>query len=474
MMKGLLRALFSFSGTMGRGAYVGIALSGVLVKHAADLYVATQLFHREWSPLNYLLPLGLAVPFNATTLADRQFLAVMLAVALPFAWIGLAITAKRFRTIGWPAWCVLLFFVPIANVVSFAIASVWPQGSPREGGPTPRWIERIVPSDSWGAALLSVVVSALIGVVLVDAGTRMMSEYGWGLFAAVPFSQGAIAAALNGVHQRRTLVQSAGVALLSVGLTLAALLAVALEGAICVAMAAPLALGIGVIGSFFGHALQDRDRGLRVNPAALLVLLLAAPAVMGAEAIVPRNAPVYVVESAIDIDATPAVVWKNVVTFPDLQPPVEPIFKLGVAYPVRARIAGHGVGATRYCEFSTGDFIEPITAWEPGKRLAFRVAKSAEPMRELSPYPGLDTAHLHGYMVSLQGEFDLVPLPGGRTKLIGRTWYMHHLWPATYWAVYSNEIVHLIHLRVLDHIKRLSETAVASASTPKTTPRYQR
>ena len=61
-------------------------------------------------------------------------------------------------------------------------------------------------------------------------------------------------------------------------------------------------------------------------------------------------------------------------------------------------------------------------------------------------------------MVSQMGEFRLEALPNGRTRLIGTTWYKHHLWPAPYWAVFSDAIIHRIHLRVLEHIKRLSET----------------
>jgi hypothetical protein len=48
-------------------------------------------------------------------------------------------------------------------------------------------------------------------------------------------------------------------------------------------------------------------------------------------------------------------------------PPPVWIYGLGVAYPLRARIEGEGVGAVRHCEFTTGAFVEPITAWEPVK-----------------------------------------------------------------------------------------------------------
>jgi hypothetical protein len=62
-------------------------------------------------------------------------------------------------------------------------------------------------------------------------------------------------------------------------------------------------------------------------------------------------------------------------------------------------------------------------------------------------------------MLSRRGRFDLEALPGGRTRLTGTTWYQHHLWPASYWRLWSDGVIHRIHYRVLDHIKHLSETA---------------
>ena len=75
--------------------------------------------------------------------------------------------------------------------------------------------------------------------------------------------------------------------------------------------------------------------------------------------------------TACEITAPVETVWQHVLGFGDLPPPSEKIFQLGIAYPRRARLVGHGVGAIRYCEFSTGSFVEPITAWEENRRLAF-------------------------------------------------------------------------------------------------------
>jgi uncharacterized membrane protein YhaH (DUF805 family) len=444
------RDLFAFSGTLDRRRYVTIALVGVLLKHILDDLLAAS-FHRAWTPLNYLVPLGVPVRITALSASDRAYLLEMLLLALPFAWVGLAITAKRFRTIGWPPWLIILFFVPIANIASFAVAAAWPDGVSVAAPPSR--FARYAPQDPLGAAIAALVLTVPIGLALIAVGTQLLEGYGWGLFAAIPFVQGALSAIVFGARQRRTLGQSVSVALLSVGVTVAALVALAIEGVVCVLLAAPLAGAFAVIGALFGHAVTRR----LPNGAVLLALLLVAPGVMGAEAVAGRDVPASIVRTEVVVDAPPARVWDAVLRFSDLPPPTEPLFLAGIAYPIRAHIRGSGVGAVRYCEFSTGAFVEPITAWRPGRRLAFDVTHNPAPMREWSPYPSLTPPHLHGYMTSRHGEFVLEPLPGGRTRLIGTTWYDDRLWPGAYWLPISDAIVHRIHRRVLEHIKAVAE-----------------
>ena len=35
--------------------------------------------------------------------------------------------------------------------------------------------------------------------------------------------------------------------------------------------------------------------------------------------------------------------------------------------------------------------------------------------------------------------------------------YRHRIWPAAYWQLWSDYIIHAIHRRVLSHVKALSE-----------------
>jgi hypothetical protein len=129
---------------------------------------------------------------------------------------------------------------------------------------------------------------------------------------------------------------------------------------------------------------------------------------------------------------------------------------------MRARIEGEGVGAVRHCEFSTGAFVEPITTWDAPNRLSFDVIEQPVPMHEWSPYRHVHPPHLDGYLQSHRGEFRLIRLPDGRTRLEGSTWYTMDLAPTPYWMVWSDAILHGIHRRVLRHVKVLSESGHAS------------
>jgi hypothetical protein len=100
--------------------------------------------------------------------------------------------------------------------------------------------------------------------------------------------------------------------------------------------------------------------------------------------------------------------------------------------------------------------VEPITVWNKPKHLAFDVTENPPPMKELSLYEDMHAPHLHGHMVSKKGQFRLIER-GNKVLLEGTTWYSHSISPEFYWGFVSDAIIHKIHLRVLNHIKRHSE-----------------
>ena len=74
-----------------------------------DLLMATRVFGRPWSPMNYALT-GEIEGIFALDPADQSFYWSMLAISLPFLAAGLLLTVRRLRDVGWPLWLVCLFF----------------------------------------------------------------------------------------------------------------------------------------------------------------------------------------------------------------------------------------------------------------------------------------------------------------------------------------------------------------------------
>jgi hypothetical protein len=182
------------------------------------------------------------------------------------------------------------------------------------------------------------------------------------------------------------------------------------------------------------------------------------PAMMVSEHAAKLEPPVISVTTSVVIDAPVSVVWKNVIAFPPLDPPKELMFRAGIAYPIGAKIEGEGVGAVRRCQFSTGEFVEPITTWDEGRLLAFNVASQPPSLRELSPWEIMPPHIEHNYMRSLHGQFRLTALNDHSTLLEGTTWYQNYFWPQAYWREWSDRIVHRIHMRVLEHVKQQAES----------------
>jgi hypothetical protein len=307
-------------------------------------------------------------------------------------------------------------------------------------------------NTTFGSAFFSALSTALVATALAKCSTDI-GQYGWALFIGLPIFTGFVAAFLHSLQEPRSTASCYGVTALALILIGALSIALQIDGAICILMALPLALLFGVFGASLGQGTANWVRKKRNPSLPLLTLFLAMPALMGAEAKLNLKPPLSKVVTSVDIKATPDKVWEHVIAFSPIPAPNELIFKAGIAYPLNATIEGRGVGAIRYCNFSTGPFIEPITVWQEPTLLRFDVTHNPHPMKEWSFYKDLEPNHFHNFMVSKQGQFKLIKLNGDTTRLEGTTWYYHRLWPTGYWRVISDNIIHQIHYRVLNHIK---------------------
>jgi hypothetical protein len=316
----------------------------------------------------------------------------------------------------------------------------------------------------WRSALLSAVLAAVVALVAVLIGTQVERLYGWVLFVFVPIAAGFGATLLLAQSQPirgRDVIMVSGVSVLLLGV---GLMAFAIEGAICLLMSLPLALPLAWLGGYAGYGLAPRFAAR--GSTTLLVIAGLLPFGATVERALDLRPGVFAVSTSIDLRQSPERVWQTILEPAKLAAPTHAVFRAGIAYPLASHIEGAGLTATRYCDFSTGKLVEPVLVWDNLRRLRFTVVSNPLPMQEWTPYARIHPPHLDGFLVSRQGEFALMPLPDGGTRLIATTWYQHHLWPAHYWRWWSGYIIHRVHEMVLENVRqRAQPVTIAPAST---------
>lgn len=461
-MKMTFADLWRPSGTINRGAYALVGVLGFAIKHNLDRVVAGYGFHRTWGLFNYWVPVHDVARITELRGGEATFLGTMVALSLPFIWVGVALTMKRLRSARLPTQLVALFFLPVLNLFFFLVLCLFPErdlsaAEVKAAGKKQSYLARIFPASAVGSAALSLLITVPLGLGIALLGVQVLGNYGWGVFVALPFTIGFAAALVYGIRQPRSLAGCMGVGSLAVALLGTALLALAFEGVVCLMMAIPIALPLAAFGGACAYGVQKHRWFQTQAPVVLSALLLFVPGIEWTEHLTARPAPIFAVRTALDIQAPPEKVWQEVIAFSEIPPPTEWMFRAGIAYPIRAQMLGAGRGAERHCVFSTGAFVEPIEVWDEPRLLKFSVTSNPPPMEEWTPYSHIEPPHLHGFLVSEGGQFLLTPLPNGGTHLEGTTWYQHGLWPSAYWQMWSDAIIHKIHLRVLQHIRDEAE-----------------
>ena len=456
--------LCCWKGEINRATYLMSGLVLFAIKHNLDRDIYYIFYGKiGWKLFDYLYPF-MHIGQRELTQVDTHFFLTIFFVAIPFIYIGVGLTIQRLRALKLPLELSIFFFIPILNFLFFLILSVLPPRESRSnlspGGKNliKRILDYIIPDSSLGSAIMAVLIAttAALGGVLISVS--VFERYGFSLFVAGPVALGLITALIYGYHGPKTLGSCIGVASLSIFILSTILIIFAVEGFICVLMALPIEIAMAAFGAFVGYFIQRRPNSKNDILTIIPFLILGVPLLMGAEYAIDPKPAVFAVRSFVDVDASAETVWKNVVSFPRLSEPHDILFKAGVAYPIYAEIKGHGVGAIRECHFSTGAFVEPITIWDENHLLKFDVVSQPTTMKELSPY-NIHPPHLNNYLVSQQGQFLLTKLPNGKIRLEGTTWYYNKMWPESYWKIWSDHIIHKIHLRVLNHIKNISEAS---------------
>lgn len=302
--------------------------------------------------------------------------------------------------------------------------------------------------------LIAIIVTILVAFILGYLSINIFEDYGWTVFLFIPFLIGFLPPYIIGTYITISKKENYLTSFLTFSIACLCLMMFAIEGLICIIMSIPIMLLPVWLGSYLGYKSHSKKFANRTN--TLIILVLCSIGFMSFDEI-NNNNTLIPVRTKIIVNAPIETVWNNVVTFNKIEEPTDWIFTTGISYPTDATIEGKGIGAIRYCNFTTGSFIEPITTWNEPTLLQFDVIEQPIPMNEFNPFWDVHPPHLDGYFQSQKGQFKLIKLSETTTELEGTTWYKVDIQPEFYWKNWSDFIIHRIHKRVLNHIKVESE-----------------
>ena len=371
------------------------------------------------------------------------------------AWALAALTIRRARDAAINEWWAAAAVLPPLQPILILILSLLPSRA-----------EASSPAQATADARARITVEAFKGafagmgltVLAVVLSTLVFGAYGTGLFVMSPLIIGAVTAYIG--NRRVDIGGPATWALVKSAAALGglALLALALEGLICIVVIAPLWLLLSAIGGCIGRPIA---RATHRRPQSTSAALSLIPLLYALEAIFPASVT-FENQVSIDIDAPSAAVWRAITAMGRIEEPPGVLFRLGLAHPLSGRLVGEGVGAERYGEFSTGTAVERITEWVPNHRLAFLVLNDVPTLRELSPYDHVHAPHVVGYFATTVASFELEDRGTQITKLTLRSTHVLRLEPTLYWLPLVKWVVEENKTRVLRHIRLVAERPVES------------
>jgi uncharacterized membrane protein YhaH (DUF805 family) len=452
---------FTFKGRIGRAPYAAWSVAIFLSQYLIPLYTGQLRRLNDWS---YLIPHRALYTVGTDVGLVQAVGAVYLLIV---AWALCALAFRRANDANVGGWVAAFTITPVLQIVVILVLCFEPSEPERDVlrcfGPSEPDRERETTVTHagtlvWASAAQGVLAGVALTLAAVALGTLVFGTYSSALFLGTPFVIGAICAYIANYRADIGGRQTAWAVMLAVLLGSLMLVAFALEGAVCIVLAAPLGLGMALLGGVLGRAMALQARRPAGQTLPCIALL---PLMFSVETVLPPVAQ-FNTEQTISVAAPPEVVWRSILSTEPIEGPLALPFRLGVAYPLRGEVRGEGVGAERIGEFSTGTAIERVTEWVPNRKLAFVVVRDIPGMRELSPYEHVHAPHVIGYFHTTYTSFELIRRSDGGTDIVERTSHELRLDPVPYWLPMTRWIVHQNNARVLQHIRSHAERSVRS------------
>ncbi len=447
-----MKSPFRFQGALAPAPYLVASFALLVVQYVIRGLLFEYHDHLAFGAFGILQPASV-VEFDSWIASGGHpnpwLLVLTLIIDIVVTWLLLALAIRRARTADWSLLVASLVIVPVIQVPIFCWLG-W--SATRESAGVPAVSNRV----SFGVALKGLIAGLIVTLVLEVLGTLVFRTYGFGLFLASPFIVGCITAYIGNRRSDLGLWGTTKLVLGACFLGCVGLLAIAVEGIICLLMAAPLIAGMAWLGGMVGRTIALKGPGSTPGRTAMSIVVL--PLFFTVDLVAPPHFAFDSVES-IEVAASDMEVWDAVVHMgPIPDPPAAP-FRWGLAYPMSGSIRGSGVGAIRQGVFSTGIAYERVTQWDPGKYLSFIVLSDPPTMHELSPYRHVNAPHVNGYFRTLDARFTITTLANGHTLLSLATQHELDLNPAVYWLPMAKWAVHTNKARVLAHFAQQAEAA---------------
>jgi hypothetical protein len=271
-----------------------------------------------------------------------------------------------------------------------------------------------------------------------DPGVLIFSN-----FFIVPFVMGLICA----WHWRALNLRTAATIGWCLVSTLVAVLLSAVflrEGAICLLIVSPAILALMIVGVIVGRPIyRNNNNILKSSAFGILVVIFIVD-------VVSEHKSLELVSDTMIVNAPIEKVWPYVVEYePIRMEETYWLFQLGMPSPVQSTVDGHEAGAGRKCIFSNGYvFEEKMTVYKPYQELTFDILSQPR------------DPEIMGHIDIVRGQFILKDNGDGTTTVIGNSWYKLYVFPAWYFNLWAESITRNVHLRVMEHIKILSEKDV--------------
>jgi hypothetical protein len=300
---------------------------------------------------------------------------------------------------------------------------------------------------------LSVVVG--VGSFTVLAFLENMSV---ALFVAVPMAFGA----LLGYTVRVRSIWLVVLAIIAVVTVVGAIVMVNLAGLFCgftlfIIFLGPAMVGV-VLGALLGQCLKQ-TRFAQRHYLPVLLIVISPFGVQAVDGLFPHPIDIATVQTELVLPATTSGTWNSLMFYEEVDHEPPWLLKLALPRPVRAEGSMGHVGDTRRCIYENGHLSKQITERVERRLLAFKVTEQ----------------HLHFErdVTLLDGSFQLQSLDPMKTRITLTTRYIRHLRPVWLWKPIESKVVHLLHLHVLEGVRRKADRPEENPLRNLNSPKYE-